>query len=673
MKFSSLKKLLTNNNRFTPDDSDYRRVYLLNVILLLHIVVAVFFAVLNIIAGFYHMFAVETAAGVLCIAALVFFHKTDRVNLFSWITVAVMLGMMAAIFLKNMHTNYIFIWCCVYPPVVIFLLGSRKGLAVSLAMWVYLAVFMGLSYKGWSPVEFSFISIINILSVLLSLALLLAYVELSRQETAAAVLQKNIELEDANRSLSESREQLRLILDSTAEAIFGVDMHLRCTFCNTSAVEMLGLKSAEELLGRDMHALVHYKDKNGMPLPRTECSFMRTCMEGVAIHVDDEVFWRPNGTSFEVEYNSYPQYKNGELVGAVVTFIDNTLKRMHEQQIEYFSSHDSLTGLLNRSYFETMLKKTDTKSNLPISIILGDLNGLKLTNDIFGHSAGDELLIKVAENLKRICRNEDLIGRWGGDEFVVLLPKTQHEDAKAIMTRIKDVLLKEKVNAIRCSMSLGCDTKTNPDQSLDLVMKNAESEMYKEKAMTRNKVSADMINALIMFLYGKSHREERHSSNVSELCKEIGEALALSDTEVAQLRRAGFLHDIGKIGIDASVIDKNEETYTETEESEYRQHPVIGYRILNLFDNTLSLADSVYSHHERWDGTGFPRGLKGSEIPLNARIIAVAGRYDTLLNDSPDGAMDPDQVLEELQNEAGTRLDPHVVEVFVKMMKNKQL
>jgi PAS domain S-box-containing protein len=168
----------------------------------------------------------------------------------------------------------------------------QKGLAVSLATWVYLAVFMGLTYKGWSPAEFNVISVVNILSVLLYLTLLLAYVEMSRQETAVAVLEKNIELEDANRSLSESREQLRLILDSTAEAIFGVDMHLRCTFCNTSAVEMLGLKSADELLGRDMHAMIHYKDKNGKPLPKTECSFMRTCMEGVSIHM----CWRSFGT-----------------------------------------------------------------------------------------------------------------------------------------------------------------------------------------------------------------------------------------------------------------------------------------------------------------------------------------------------------------------------------------
>ena len=148
-------------------------------------------------------------------------------------------------------------------------------------------------------------------------------------------------------------------------------------------------------------------------------------MEGIAIHADDEVFWRPGGASFDVEYNSYPQYKDGELVGAVVTFLDNTLKKVHEQQIEYFSSHDSLTGLLNRSCLETMLDKLDNKNQLPISIIMGDLNGLKLTNDVFGHDAGDELLIKTAEILKKVCRSDDLIARLGGDEFVILLPKTQ--------------------------------------------------------------------------------------------------------------------------------------------------------------------------------------------------------------------------------------------------------
>ncbi|SHI20590.1 PAS domain S-box-containing protein/diguanylate cyclase (GGDEF) domain-containing protein [Sporobacter termitidis DSM 10068] len=671
MNCSAMKKLLTNDFRFKPDHPEYRRVYLVNVILLLYIALSGIFAVLNAIRGTYFVAATEAAAAVLCLVTRYAFHKTNRVDVCAWALIAIMAGMAAAVFAGAGDVYYIFTWICVFPPVAFFLLGSKKGLAVSLIILAAMAAFLAFSYKSWGASEFGAVSIVNLSVTFVSLVLLIAYFEVSRQEAAAVVQQKNSELEAANRALTESREQLRLILDSAAEAVFGVDMNIRCTFCNTSCLEMLGLKSPEDLLGKDVYALIHSRRKDGEPLPRTECNIIRTCMEGIAIHADDEVFWRPSGTSLDVEYNSYPQYKDGELIGAVVTFMDNTLKKVHEQQIEYYSSHDSLTGLLNRSCFETMLRKIDGRQNLPISVIMGDLNGLKLTNDVFGHAAGDDLLVKTADILRKICRSEDRIARLGGDEFVILLPKTQLQDAQVIMSRIREVLAREQVNEIRCSMSLGCDTKSDGRQKLAQTMKNAENEMYKEKARSRNKVNADMLNAVIMALYGKSPREERHSANVSELCKAIGEALGLPDTEVAQLRSAGFMHDIGKIGIDTDAAGKHAGDDLEEEASEYRQHPVIGYRILNLFDNTLSLAESVYSHHERWDGTGFPRELKGSEIPLAARIIAVAGRYDTLLNDRGGEVPDHEAALLELQKEAGTRLDPHIVDVFVRMMGGK--
>jgi diguanylate cyclase (GGDEF)-like protein/PAS domain S-box-containing protein len=668
MNFSALKKLLTNNGRFKPDDPDFRRVYMLNAVLLLYIGVAIVFAVLNATKAYYYETIVHSSAAVLCALTLVGFHRTDRLNVFAYAVVVIMLGMMVSIFTNTGPVHYIFVWSCAVPPAVFFLLGRKTGLVISLAVLAYMTVYMALGLKTWAPAEFALSSVVNICGVLVTMIVLAGYFELSRNEAASSLHTKNAELEAANAALTESREKLRLILDSTAEAIFGVDMENRCTFCNASCLEMLGLKSAEELLGKDVHDLIHMKRRDGSELLRSECNIIRTCMEGVAVHTDDEVFWRPGGSCFDVEYDSYPQYRDGELVGAVVTFVDNTIKKMHEQQIEYYSSHDSLTGLLNRSYYESMMARLDIRNNLPISIIMGDLNGLKLTNDIFGHAAGDELLVKTAEVLKKVCRTEDLIARLGGDEFVILLPRTQRADAEQVIGRIKDVLGKERVDAIRCSMSLGCDTKDNSAQSLDLTGKNAENEMYKEKALNRGKVNTDMINAIIMSLYAKSAWEEQHAANVSELCKVLGEALGLPDTEVAQLRSAGFLHDIGKIGIDAGLLNKAD-LYTEDEELEYRQHPVIGYRILNLFDTTLNLADGVYSHHEHWNGTGFPRALKGNEIPLTARIIAVAGRYDTLRNGWHERPVTHSEALVKLQKEAGALLDPNIVDVFIHMME----
>jgi diguanylate cyclase len=667
MNFSAMDNLLTNNHRFDSDDPVYRRVYLLNVILLFYIAFAVLFSILNAAAAAYLVTIIIAATGILCVILLIYFHKTDHLDICSYAVVILLFATMITMFTYTGQIHHMFVWISVFPPMVYFLLGRKKAMIATGLMLTYLLIFMLLNYKNWLAADFGTASIVNIMTSAIVLTLLISFFEMSRSEAVNAVQNKNRELEEANHALIENKDRLRLILDSTAEAVFGVDMECKCTFCNSSCLEILGFKHEEEILGKDIHELLHGKYRDGSPLPRNECNIIRTCMEGVTTHAEDEAFWNAYGASFDVEYNSYPQYKDGVLIGAVVTFIDNTMKKMHEQQTEYYSSHDFLTGLYNRNCFEYMLKKSDTFSNLPISVIMGDLNGLKLTNDVFGHAEGDELLIKAAEVIKKVCRDDDIVARLGGDEFVIFLPKTKYEDAMQIISRIKEVLGKEKTSVIKCSMSLGCDTKTTAAQNIDITTKNAENEMYKEKALNRNLTDTDMINAIIMSLYSKSPPEEQHSANVSEMCRAIGEELGLPQTEIKQLRNAGFLHDIGKVGIQESILQKRGE-FTDQEEIEYRQHPAIGYRILNIFDSTVNLAEGVYSHHEQWNGTGYPRGLKGEEIPLIARIIAVAGRYETLLNRRGEKPVSTEEALEQIRADAGVILDPALVDVFLKIM-----
>jgi diguanylate cyclase (GGDEF)-like protein/PAS domain S-box-containing protein/putative nucleotidyltransferase with HDIG domain len=568
--------------------------------------------------------------------------------------------------------HYIFIWIAGFPPLALLLLKRKKALiAISVYIVLFTAYIVAFA-RAWTDTGLDPLAIFNILTSVVVLTILIIYCELGRRDAVSEASGKNALLEDANHALAESTDRLRLILDSTAEAIFGVDIEGKCTFCNASCLELLGYRRDEELIGKDIHTLIHNKRRDGTPLPKQECNIIRTCMEGTATHADDEVFWRGENINFDVEYYSYPQYKNGELIGAVVTFTDNTIKKMQTDQIQYYSSHDSLTGLLNRSYYETVLQRLDIKGSLPLSVIMGDLNGLKLTNDVFGHAAGDELLIRAAEVLKKVCREGDIIARQGGDEFVILLPKTQREDAQQIVRRIQDMLYKGKSDVIRCSMSLGCDTKEKPAESIDNIIKNAENNMYHDKSLNRNKVDADMINAIIMTLYSKFPNEEQHSLNVSEICRSIGEALGLPATEVVQLRRAGLLHDIGMVNIEA---EETEDPDGLNGPNGYvsRQHPAIGYRILNLFDSTVNIAEAIYSHHERWDGQGYPRGLKGEEIPLMARIIALAGWYDHLRSNLGEKENVSESLIEALQKEAGTILDPALTEVLIGVIRQQVL
>jgi len=295
-----------------------------------------------------------------------------------------------------------------------------------------------------------------------------------------------------------------------------------------------------------------------------------------------------------------------------------------------------------------------------------------VTNDIFGHSAGDELIKKSSEILQQVCRQNDIVARVGGDEFIILLPKTIRENAEKILARIKSSFAEARVAAIKCSVSLGLDTKRSPDQLMDDIMANAENAMYKDKTMNRKSINKDIIDTIIETLHAKNSKEKQHSITVGELCSDVGSLLYLPETEISKLKRAGYLHDIGKIVLDEDILSKD--LLLDGEQEQMEQHPVVGYRILSLFDDTLDLAEYVYGHHERWDGAGYPRGLKGEQIPLLSRIITVVETYDRVLNMGDLPLKERKLVaLDVIKNGSGTQFDPHIAELFVQMVeKNEQ-
>ncbi|MDD3106248.1 MAG: HD domain-containing protein, partial [Bacilli bacterium] len=233
--------------------------------------------------------------------------------------------------------------------------------------------------------------------------------------------------------------------------------------------------------------------------------------------------------------------------------------------------------------------------------------------------------------------------------------------------RIKEEFENAYVEAIKCSISLGYDIKTNPDQSFDEVIANAENAMYKDKTLNRKTINKNIIDTIIETLHKRNPKEKRHSSDVTTMCTKVGFALKLSETEIIKLKRAAYLHDIGKIVLDENILKKD--YFTDEEREKIRQHSAVGYRILNLFDDTLDLAEYVYGHHERWDGSGYPRGLKEKEIPLISRIITTIETYDRVLN---RGELTLEERKQEARNiikeGAGTQFDPHIAEVFVNIL-----
>lgn len=485
-----------------------------------------------------------------------------------------------------------------------------------------------------------------------------------------AVKVRTEELRLTNESLAENRNQLQLILDSTAEAIYGMDLEGRCTFCNRSCLRLLGYKNQSELLGKNMHDKIHHSRVNGEPMPLGECRIYRALTQGAGFEADDEIFWRADGTSFAVGYHAYPQFKSGKVVGGVVTFMDITDRKQKEKEIEYLSCHDTLTGVYNRRCLEESAARIDKAENLPLSVIFADVNGLKITNDVFGHAAGDELIKGVALLLSRCCRQNDVIGRVGGDEFVLLLPRTTAENAWKVIERIKVVFAAEPFGGIKGSISLGLDTKTHEEQTLDEILANAESSMYDDKSKNRKAVNNGMLDTIVELLHAKSGREKEHAANVSRMCGELGAALELSEAELSRLQRAAYLHDIGKVMVDDELL---EGTLTDEDKERMQQHSVYGYRILSLFDDTLDLAEYVYSHHERWDGTGYPRGLKGEAIPLLSRIILVVETYERTLNKgSVPTEASRAEALSVVREGSGSKFDPQIAELFLQLLLEKK-
>jgi diguanylate cyclase (GGDEF)-like protein/PAS domain S-box-containing protein len=470
---------------------------------------------------------------------------------------------------------------------------------------------------------------------------------------------RTLKLEKANEELIENRNHLQLILDSTAEAIFGIDEESNCTFYNASGIKMLGYEQ-DELIGKNIHYLFHHTKRDGTPIPLEDCEMLKTINTGISYYTDDDIFWKKDGTHIDVEYHAYPQFKDGKVIGAVVTFMDITETKRAQEHIRYLNYHDTITGLYNRAAFEAELEKTDKDENLPLSIIYGDVNGLKLLNDMLGHHKGDELLRKTAEVIRKVCRNNDIISRVGGDEFVVLLSNTDLETANKIVREIKAEISLENIGGIRGSISIGTAVKTESDQDIWSILKNAEEAMYTAKTMESRHVSSSMLKDIMDTLSRKSPKERLHRINVSRLSEEIASNMKLSENEVRRAKFAGFYHDIGKITLNERVLNK-EGKLNEVESEEYKRHPLIGYRILNLFNETLDIAEAVFYHHERWDGKGYPKGLEGDEIPIAARIVAVAEAYDSMRNMKGSNGATHEEALEAIRAQAGRKYDPIVV------------
>lgn len=350
------------------------------------------------------------------------------------------------------------------------------------------------------------------------------------------------------------------------------------------------------------------------------------------------------------------------------TVIDISERKKAEEMLHYLNYHDQTTGLYNRHYYESNIVKLDKVENYPLTLLKIDINGMKLINDAFGYEMGDTLVKRVVNLIKPIVYNSDMFCRFGGSDFIIVYTKVQKSYIDIILAQINHVMVNETIQNIKVSVSSAYAVKQSSDDSLVSVLKKAEMRLSREKLIDTSSMLSRTIEIIMNSLYEKNSREMEHSQRVAEWCEKMALKMNLDSHIVSKLRIAGLMHDIGKIGVPDSILDKPDRL-TEEEFNLIRKHSEVGYRILSAANEFSEIADYILAHHERWDGTGYPKGLKGNDIPVYSRIISVADSFDAMTSDRAyRKAMTIDEARLEIIRHSNVQFDPSIVKVFLEIM-----
>lgn len=393
---------------------------------------------------------------------------------------------------------------------------------------------------------------------------------------------------------------------------------------------------------------------------------------GVPLKIEDKTI----GAMAVQNYNNPNPHteKDIKLMEFVSEQIATAIERKQaEERIKHLSFHDALTGLYNRAYFEEELERYNFPRYYPLSIVMFDVNGLKVINDTFGHSEGDRLLQHLSQILTSVSRQGDILARIGGDEFAILLPSTTSEQAHNFCERIKKACQQDKIKPIylRPNISLGHTTQEGEYKDINSLIKEADRNMYQDKLLNSKSREKYFLETFRIILVERDPHTSDHAQRLQELALSLGKRVGLTEYQLGNLKLLALLHDMGKIGIPDRILFKTF-ILTPSEWKKMKEHSRIGYRMAKNIPDFFPIAREILYHHEHWDGTGYPEGLKGEDIPLLSRIISIIDAYDVMQSRrSYKGPISKTKALKEIERCAGTQFDPQLVEIFLKIVKNK--